>query len=101
MSSLWRRLLSGYVFSVNRCTFSAGPSSLSLSLRYPLIRSVMGFSSTSSPKLLFRQLLKKKSSTFMYLLADVSHPECNCCVCMAHGTHSLSETDSTSSTKEV
>ncbi|WZY98991.1 hypothetical protein YC2023_071320 [Brassica napus] len=35
----------------------------------------MGFSSTSSPKLLFRQLLKKKSSTFMYLLADVSHPE--------------------------
>ena len=44
LSSPWRRLLSGSVFSVNRCALSVGPSSLSL--RHPLIRSVMGFAST-------------------------------------------------------
>ncbi|EFH70707.1 predicted protein [Arabidopsis lyrata subsp. lyrata] len=33
------------------------------------------FSSSSSSKLLFRQLFEKESSTFTYLLADVSHPD--------------------------
>lgn len=28
-----------------------------------------------SPKLLFRQLFEKESSTYTYLLADVGHPE--------------------------
>ncbi|KAL6957023.1 Polypeptide N-acetylgalactosaminyltransferase 3, partial [Sarracenia purpurea var. burkii] len=28
-----------------------------------------------SPKLLFRQLFEKESSTYTYLLADASHPE--------------------------
>ncbi|KAI6687104.1 hypothetical protein NL676_023932 [Syzygium grande] len=43
-----------------------------------LIGSVMGSHSTASsqsPKLLFRQLFEKESSTYTYLLADVSHPE--------------------------
>ncbi|GMP66233.1 hypothetical protein CsSME_00026671 [Camellia sinensis var. sinensis] len=31
--------------------------------------------SSSSPKLLFRQLFEKESSTYTYLLADQSHPE--------------------------
>ncbi|XP_050384481.1 persulfide dioxygenase ETHE1 homolog, mitochondrial [Argentina anserina] len=31
--------------------------------------------SSSSPKLLFRQLFEKDSSTYTYLLADVSHPD--------------------------
>lgn len=31
--------------------------------------------SSQSPKLLFRQLFEKESSTYTYLLADVSHPE--------------------------
>ncbi|KAI8557994.1 hypothetical protein RHMOL_Rhmol04G0054400 [Rhododendron molle] len=31
--------------------------------------------SSESPKLLFRQLFEKESSTYTYLLADVSHPE--------------------------
>ncbi|CAH8306183.1 unnamed protein product [Eruca vesicaria subsp. sativa] len=50
-------------------------------LRHPLIRtrtvirSVMGSSSSSSSKLLFRQLFEKESSTYTYLLADVSHPD--------------------------
>ncbi|KAF3525542.1 hypothetical protein F2Q69_00046988, partial [Brassica cretica] len=52
----------------------------SRALQHPLIRtltvirSVMG-SSSSSSKLLFRQLFEKESSTFTYLLADVSHPD--------------------------
>lgn len=38
--------------------------------------SQMGSSpSSSSSKLLFRQLFEKESSTYTYLLADVSHPE--------------------------
>ncbi|CAI9784334.1 unnamed protein product [Fraxinus pennsylvanica] len=46
----------------------------------PLIRinkfqSQMGSSSGSSPKLLFRQLFEKESSTYSYLLADASHPD--------------------------
>ncbi|CAM8906390.1 unnamed protein product [Rhodiola kirilowii] len=32
-------------------------------------------SSSSAPKLLFRQLFEKESSTFTYLLADASHPD--------------------------
>lgn len=40
-----------------------------------LIRSVMGSSSSSSSKLLFRQLFEKESSTYTYLLADISHPD--------------------------
>ncbi|CAH8363554.1 unnamed protein product [Eruca vesicaria subsp. sativa] len=46
-------------------------------LRHPLTRSVMGSSSSfsSSSKLLFRQLFEKESSTYTYLLADVSHPD--------------------------
>ncbi|KAI3803544.1 hypothetical protein L1987_31700 [Smallanthus sonchifolius] len=32
-------------------------------------------SSSSSPKLLFRQLFEKESSTYTYLLADASHPD--------------------------
>ncbi|XP_022751591.1 persulfide dioxygenase ETHE1 homolog, mitochondrial-like [Durio zibethinus] len=32
-------------------------------------------SSSSSPKLLFRQLFEKESSTYTYLLADFSHPD--------------------------
>ncbi|OWM88550.1 hypothetical protein CDL15_Pgr002317 [Punica granatum] len=32
-------------------------------------------STTASPKLLFRQLFEKDSSTYTYLLADVSHPD--------------------------
>ncbi|CAF1712621.1 unnamed protein product [Brassica napus] len=50
-------------------------------LRHPLtrtptlIRSVMGSSSSSSSKLLFRQLFEKESSTYTYLLADISHPD--------------------------
>nr|AAF78432.1 Contains similarity to an unknown glyoxalase II from Arabidopsis thaliana gb/U74610 and contains a Metallo-beta-lactamase PF/00753 domain. ESTs gb/AI999524, gb/AI100252, gb/AI099807, gb/T44412, gb/T42759, gb/R65540 come from this gene [Arabidopsis thaliana] len=42
------------------------------------LRSVMGSSSSfssSSSKLLFRQLFENESSTFTYLLADVSHPD--------------------------
>ena len=37
----------------------------------------MGLSTTSShmSKLLFRQLFEKESSTYTYLLADVSHPD--------------------------
>ncbi|PSR95259.1 Persulfide dioxygenase [Actinidia chinensis var. chinensis] len=40
-------------------------------------RSQMGSYTTSSrsPKLLFRQLFEKESSTYTYLLADASHPE--------------------------
>ncbi|XP_059662794.1 persulfide dioxygenase ETHE1 homolog, mitochondrial [Cornus florida] len=38
-------------------------------------QSQMGFCTTTSPKLLFRQLFEKDSSTFTYLLADTSHPE--------------------------
>lgn len=39
-------------------------------------RSQMGITTSSqSPKLLFRQLFEKESSTYTYLLADVSHPE--------------------------
>lgn len=50
-------------------------------LRKPLIRtrtvvrSTMGSSSSFSSKLLFRQLFEKESSTYTYLLADVSHPD--------------------------
>ncbi|KAJ0230052.1 Persulfide dioxygenase ETHE1 [Hirschfeldia incana] len=54
-------------------------------LRHPptktrtFVRSVMGycssFSSSSSSKLLFRQLFENESSTYTYLLADVSHPD--------------------------
>ncbi|CAH2036587.1 unnamed protein product [Thlaspi arvense] len=50
-------------------------------LRHPLarartvIRSIMGSSSSFSSKLLFRQLFEKESSTYTYLLADVSHPD--------------------------
>lgn len=40
-----------------------------------VIRSVMGSSSSFSSKLLFRQLFEKESSTFTYLLADISHPD--------------------------
>ncbi|XP_013601625.1 PREDICTED: glutathione S-transferase T3-like [Brassica oleracea var. oleracea] len=103
LSSVSLRLLSQSVFSVDRSAFSV--ALFSLSLRHPLIRSVIGFASTSSPKLLFRQLLEKESYTFTYLFADVSHPEYCCCVgvaeCFIHyGTHSLSETDSTSSKQE-
>uniref|UniRef100_M4EQ60 persulfide dioxygenase n=1 Tax=Brassica campestris TaxID=3711 RepID=M4EQ60_BRACM len=35
----------------------------------------MGSSSSSSSKLLFRQLFEKESSTYTYLLADISHPD--------------------------
>ncbi|CAN4103022.1 unnamed protein product [Withania somnifera] len=45
-----------------------------------LLRAQMGsYSTTSSsfqsPKLIFRQLFEKESSTFTYLLADASHPQ--------------------------
>lgn len=46
--------------------------------RSKLIRSVMGShgtASSQSPKLLLRQLFEKESSTYTYLLADVSHPD--------------------------
>jgi sulfur dioxygenase len=33
------------------------------------------YSSSSSSKLLFRQLFEKESSTYTYLLADASHAE--------------------------
>lgn len=48
------------------------------------LRSVMGSSSSfssSSSKLLFRQLFENESSTFTYLLADVSHPDKPALVC--------------------
>jgi sulfur dioxygenase len=35
----------------------------------------MGSSTVSSSKLLFRQLFEKDSSTYTYLLADISHPD--------------------------
>jgi sulfur dioxygenase len=38
-------------------------------------------SQPSSNKLLFRQLFEKESSTYTYLLADVSHPEKPALVC--------------------
>ncbi|MED6194643.1 Polypeptide N-acetylgalactosaminyltransferase 3 [Stylosanthes scabra] len=56
-------------------------TSLSLSTSIPkttifAIRSQMSsFSSSSSSKLLFRQLFEKESSTYTYLLADASHPD--------------------------
>ncbi|RDX64888.1 Persulfide dioxygenase ETHE1-like, mitochondrial [Mucuna pruriens] len=55
------------------------PLSLSISQAIPKptrLRSQMAsFSSSSSSKLLFRQLFEKDSSTYTYLLADASHPE--------------------------
>jgi len=40
------------------------------------LRSQMAsFSTSSSSKLLFRQLFEKESSTYTYLLADASHPQ--------------------------
>ncbi|KAJ7948846.1 persulfide dioxygenase ETHE1-like, mitochondrial-like [Quillaja saponaria] len=44
---------------------------------FRILRSQMGSFSTSSQssKFLFRQLFEKDSSTYTYLLADVSHPE--------------------------
>uniref|UniRef100_M1AA56 Glyoxalase II n=1 Tax=Solanum tuberosum TaxID=4113 RepID=M1AA56_SOLTU len=32
-------------------------------------------SAQNSPKLVFRQLFEKESSTYTYLLADASHPQ--------------------------
>ncbi|XP_068499548.1 persulfide dioxygenase ETHE1 homolog, mitochondrial isoform X2 [Phaseolus vulgaris] len=51
--------------------------SVSKAIRKPgRVRSQMAsFSSSSSSKLLFRQLFEKESSTYTYLLADASHPE--------------------------
>ncbi|CAJ1957830.1 unnamed protein product [Sphenostylis stenocarpa] len=51
--------------------------SVSRAIRNPTrVRSQMAsFSSSSSSKLLFRQLFEKESSTYTYLLADTSHPD--------------------------
>ncbi|KAG9448002.1 hypothetical protein H6P81_014130 [Aristolochia fimbriata] len=56
---------------------TAFASGLTRSNLCPKIRSTMATFSTASesPKLLFRQLFEKESSTYTYLLADVGHPE--------------------------
>lgn len=58
------------------CWRAAIPSTLLHSKSF-LLGSQMGLSTTSShmSKLLFRQLFEKESSTYTYLLADVSHPD--------------------------
>ncbi|KAL9691635.1 hypothetical protein QQ045_012060 [Rhodiola kirilowii] len=60
----------------------SSPNLLSISSsRFPLsckLRPTMSSYSTpssSAPKLLFRQLFEKESSTYTYLLADASHPD--------------------------
>lgn len=65
---------------VKLCQFSSPTTSLGQLGSKPTIaklRSQMSFHTTSSrtSKLLFRQLFEKDSSTYTYLLADVSHPE--------------------------
>ncbi|KAL0545844.1 hypothetical protein IC582_015740 [Cucumis melo] len=62
------------------CFFSQTPHLLSVkpisSIPVRNFSSQMGSSpSSSSSKLLFRQLFEKDSSTYTYLLADVSHPD--------------------------
>nr|QVK45141.1 ethylmalonic encephalopathy protein 1 [Vitis vinifera] len=58
------------------CWRAAIPSTLLHSKSF-LLGSQMAFSTTSShmSKLLFRQLFEEESSTYTYLLADVSHPD--------------------------
>ncbi|CAK8534873.1 unnamed protein product [Lathyrus sativus] len=52
--------------------FPSKPSSFPFSLR---LKSQMASYSSSSSKLLFRQLFEKESSTYTYLLADASHAD--------------------------
>ncbi|KAM1615376.1 hypothetical protein FF1_024408 [Malus domestica] len=54
--------------SLNPCTIRTKFASHSRTMAYTT-------SSGSSSKLLFRQLFEKESSTYTYLLADVSHPD--------------------------
>ncbi|RXH67736.1 hypothetical protein DVH24_027883 [Malus domestica] len=54
--------------SLNPCTIRKKFASHSRTMAYTT-------SSGSSSKLLFRQLFEKESSTYTYLLADVSHPD--------------------------
>ncbi|KAL3652496.1 Polypeptide N-acetylgalactosaminyltransferase 3 [Castilleja foliolosa] len=49
--------------------------SLSAKLRSQMGSASYATSSGPSPKLLFRQLFEKESSTYTYLLADASHPD--------------------------
>ncbi|XP_074311204.1 persulfide dioxygenase ETHE1 homolog, mitochondrial isoform X3 [Silene latifolia] len=53
------------------------PSSLITGIKSSSINSKMGYHTTPShaSKYLFRQLFEKDSSTYTYLLADVSHPD--------------------------
>ncbi|WVZ00178.1 hypothetical protein V8G54_026247 [Vigna mungo] len=60
------------------CASKASPFPLSVSVSKPILKprsQMASFSSSSSSKLLFRQLFEKESSTYTYLLADASHPE--------------------------
>ncbi|KAL6975560.1 Polypeptide N-acetylgalactosaminyltransferase 3 [Sarracenia purpurea var. burkii] len=63
-----------FAFSPKRATFLPR---ISLSRARTGLRSEMAPYTTPSrsPKLLFRQLFEKESSTYTYLLADASHPE--------------------------
>ncbi|XP_030517797.2 persulfide dioxygenase ETHE1 homolog, mitochondrial-like [Rhodamnia argentea] len=55
--------------SISRTRTTAGRG-----LRWRAVGSTRGYA-TSCDKLLFRQLFEKESSTYTYLLADVSHPD--------------------------
>ncbi|CAN0913947.1 Persulfide dioxygenase ETHE1 homolog, mitochondrial [Linum grandiflorum] len=70
---------------IHLCSSYSSPRSLSRQHRvvsFPKLRSgvicwsaMRDYSSSSSSKLLFRQLFEKDSSTYTYLLADVGHPD--------------------------